>query len=346
MSQKGDGENNYRLFGVLLAMTVVLLLAAVFTLDSIEKTMQPVLQNDGEASPLGYTRSLSLVYLPICVLLWWFWKHPDHQPADRVGLKHTLYFLVPLWSLVDILAAPSIFRFPNCKATLEWYVPAWLPGQGFSGRVPVEEFFFYLGASLLFLLLYLWGKAVWFVQPPATQSLPERARASVPVVTFRWWGLALMLALITIAALVKYGLGIVAPLPVANSSCNIPQTDFSGVGFPLYFSLLLLIALGPITLLWQKMIPLINNQAMLLTVLVGVLVSLMWEATLALPYGWWDYNDYWMLGLYIKPWFGLPIEAALLWFCGGVGSVVLFELFKSQYASGLGFWRYLFGPLP
>jgi len=332
------------LFRVLAAMVVVLLIAAAFTLDSIDKTMPAVLQVDPEASPLGYTRSLSLVYLPILVLLWWFKAHPDHNTQDWVGLKHTLYFLVPLWSLVDVIAAPSIFRFPNCKATLEWYVPAWLPGQGFSGRVPVEEFFFYLGASLLFLLLYLWSKVVWFPQPVPKGSLRDRARASVPVVTFRWWVLGVMLLTIAVAAIGKQLAGVDAPFPFQAVGCDIPQPEHKGTGFPLYLAVLLLIAVGPIALLWRKMIPLINNQAMLFSVLTGVLISLMWEATLALPYGWWDYNHHWMLGLFIRPWYDLPVEAALLWFCGGVGSVVLFELFKSQHASGVGFWRFLFGP--
>ena len=37
------------------------------------------------------------------------------------------------------------------------------------------------------------------------------------------------------------------------------------------------------------------------------------EATLAVPYGWWDYQQKQMMGLFIGAWAGLPIEAVVVW---------------------------------
>ena len=335
-----------RLFGVLVSMIAVMLIAVVFTLGSFQTSLLPIYQYDVDSSPLGYTRSLSLVYVPIALLLFWFLRYKGRTEADWIGLKHTLYFLVPLWTLVDIVAAPSFFEFPNCKATLEWYIPAWIPGAGFSGQVPIEELFFYLGASLLFLLLYVWSKTVWFPAAPPSEPLPVRARASVPVVVFNskeWLGFA---AVIGLATFYKWHFAEAPTTVLRLAECKVPVPAFHGKGFPLYLTLLIIVAVGPAALLWRKLVPLINLQAMLFSALTGLLISLMWEVTLALPYGWWNYNHHWMTGIFIKPWFGLPFEAALLWLCAGVGSVILFELFRSQFASQLGFWRFLFGPAP
>jgi len=37
------------------------------------------------------------------------------------------------------------------------------------------------------------------------------------------------------------------------------------------------------------------------------------SATLAVPYGWWGYQQKQMMGLFIGAWAGLPIEAVVVW---------------------------------
>ena len=44
-----------------------------------------------------------------------------------------------------------------------------------------------------------------------------------------------------------------------------------------------------------------------------LLISLLWEVTLAIPYGWWDYRPGAMMGLAIAAWRGLPVEAVCVW---------------------------------
>jgi hypothetical protein len=65
-----------------------------------------------------------------------------------------------------------------------------------------------------------------------------------------------------------------------------------------------------------------------------LLVSLLWEATLALPYGWWNYQHGAMIGVFIGAWSGLPIEAVLVWLAVTYGTVILFEVVKIWQASG------------
>lgn len=57
----------------------------------------------------------------------------------------------------------------------------------------------------------------------------------------------------------------------------------------------------------------INWRALSLTMYFILLVSMLWEATLALPYGWWNYQHHAMIGVFIGAWSNLPIEAVLVW---------------------------------
>jgi hypothetical protein len=55
---------------------------------------------------------------------------------------------------------------------------------------------------------------------------------------------------------------------------------------------------------------------MAFTMLITTLISIIWEVTLALPRGYWNYNPEYMLGISIEPWNNLPVEAVSVWiFC-------------------------------
>jgi hypothetical protein len=106
---------------------------------------------------------------------------------------------------------------------------------------------------------------------------------------------------------------------------------------------MILLVIGPTALLFTKLKSLVNGRAMVFTGQAIFLISLGWEVTLALPYGWWGYNPDYMLGLFVSPWFGLPIEAAFLWFVSGWSSVFVFELLRAYKASGQPIRQFLFG---
>ena len=80
--------------------------------------------------------------------------------------------------------------------------------------------------------------------------------------------------------------------------------------------------------------PFINWRAFSFTFFVIVLVSLLWEATLALPYGWWGYRATAMLGLTIGAWSQLPVEAVSVWLAASFTTVIGYEVVKIWLATG------------
>jgi hypothetical protein len=71
--------------------------------------------------------------------------------------------------------------------------------------------------------------------------------------------------------------------------------------------------------------PYINWRAFSLGLLFILLVSLFWEATIAVPYRWWDFQDQEMLGLRINGFSGLPIEEPALWLGVTWAAVIMYE---------------------
>jgi hypothetical protein len=78
----------------------------------------------------------------------------------------------------------------------------------------------------------------------------------------------------------------------------------------------------------------INWRAFSLTLFIIVLVSLLWEATLAVPYQWWGFQPTQMTGFFIAAWAGLPIEEVFLWVAVSYATVIVFETLKLWQASG------------
>jgi hypothetical protein len=56
-------------------------------------------------------------------------------------------------------------------------------------------------------------------------------------------------------------------------------------------------------------------------------MSLLWEATLALPYGWWEYRPRTMMGLHIGAWSGLPFAVTFT-------TLITYEVIKIWKALG------------
>jgi hypothetical protein len=105
-------------------------------------------------------------------------------------------------------------------------------------------------------------------------------------------------------------------------------------GFPGYFTFLVAVALGPSTVIFPAALPVINWRALSLTVFMTLLTSLLWEATLAVPYGWWGYQPTQMMGIGITAWNYLPIEAICVWMSVTYQTVIVYETVKRWQASG------------
>jgi hypothetical protein len=70
---------------------------------------------------------------------------------------------------------------------------------------------------------------------------------------------------------------------------------------------------------------------------------MLWEATLAVPYGWWGYQQNQMMGLSIGAWTGLPIEAIAVWIAVTYMTAIVYEIVKLWQASGRPARRAFFG---
>ena len=77
----------------------------------------------------------------------------------------------------------------------------------------------------------------------------------------------------------------------------------------------------------------INWRALSLTLFFMLLVSLLWEATLAVPYNWWNFQPHQMMGLFIGAWSRLPIEEVCVWIAVTYATVIVFEVMKVLIAS-------------
>ncbi|HEX9281708.1 MAG TPA: hypothetical protein VF878_04465, partial [Candidatus Udaeobacter sp.] len=199
--------------------------------------------------------------------------------------------------------------FPNKAATLGCKIPA------LGGAIPIEEFIFYLTGFMLVLLSYIWCDEYWM----AAYNVPdyEEAAKEIPRIV-RFHFASVVLGVVLIAAAIVY------------------RKFVSGAseGFPWYFTYLVCASLIPSAGFFYTAQRFINWRAFSFTFFLLLLISLFWEATLALPYGWWEYRSNILIGLQIGAWSGLPIEAVCVWFAVSFTTVITYEVIKIWKALG------------
>ena len=96
-------------------------------------------------------------------------------------------------------------------------------------------------------------------------------------------------------------------------------------GFPGYFLFLTMVAITPSIVFFPVANPYINWRAFSLAFLFILLVSLFWEAAIAVPYQWWGFQPRQMIGLLINGFCGLPLEEPLLWLAVTWATVIVYE---------------------
>ena len=297
----------------MIAAPVAVTLCTVRTSASVPLA-QLVAQNP---SPYGYTVSLLIFVVPAILIGFWFAPN-QHIHISKRSFWITIAGLAVAGAALDFFFAHLFFCFPNANAVLPIHAPA------LGGWVPIEEYAFYLTGFLTILLLYLWLDGYWL----HAYSVPERdpRRTSLGrLIGFHPDSLAL--AVILIAAAIFY------------KDLGPTRTP----GFPGYFTFLVLGSLLPSIALYPSVKAMINWRALSLTMFLIVLISLQWEATLALPYGWWGYQSTAMVGIYIRAWDRLPIEAVSVWLGVTYATVIIYEAVRTWQASGKPLRRALIG---
>ena len=303
-------------FWLVIAMLGMLSLPAALTLHTV-RVSAAVDVSARNPSPYGYTVSLLLFIIPVLVIGLWFLP----QEGIRVSQKsfwRTIAILFPVGAALDFFLARYFFTFPNPEATLRIKAPA------LGGGVPVEEYLFYFTGFLAVLLMYIWLDEYWlsaYTVPGDAQNRSEFKRL------LRFHPESLLLAVILIGAAIAYK-KLFSPDPA---------------GFPGYFTFLVLTAMLPSAAIFPAARPVVNWRAFSLTFFFILLTSLLWEATLAVPYGWWRFQAPQMMGLGITAWAGLPVEEVVVWITVTYTTVLVYEIVKRWQASGKAAGHAFFG---
>jgi hypothetical protein len=308
MSKKSlSNSEGYR---VTLAMLAALILPVIITLATV-RTPSPLLPPEQYPTPYGYTWSLTIFSIPIGVIGWWFLYH---QRADfhkeRRAFWLTIGILAPLGFALDILLGNSFFTFVNANATLQWFGPGYDFQHGWLWNIPVEEFAFYFLGFLAVLLIYIWNDLFWLRAYSVDDRVKEAnkiARLYSPHWSALAWGIVLAVSAVFYK---KFG----------------PHSYQEG--FPGYFVFLTVLGFGPMFVFFRTARPLINWRAFTQTLFPMLLISLMWEGTLGVPFKWWGYQYEQMVGLTAKPWGNLPVEAVLVWLVVTWATVIFYEIIR------------------
>ncbi|MGA8087836.1 MAG: hypothetical protein WCA10_11045 [Terracidiphilus sp.] len=294
---------------LVMAMLAIVAFPAGVTLHMVR--VPAVFQIVGEnPTPYGYTWSLLLFVVPIVVIGGWFLPSEEVRIPKRAFWR-TIGILVPIGCGLDFFFAHKFFVFTNSAATLGIAAPA------LGGTVPSEEYVFYFTGFLAVLLIYIWLSEYWLSAYNVPDFANEARRAS-RLLKFHLESLLVAVLLIGVAFLYK------------KMRSPFPE------GFPGYFTVLVLGGLAPSMSFFPIARRFINWRAFSLTIFMILLISMFWEATLAVPYGWWGYQKRAMMGLFIGAWSGLPIEAVAVWIAVSYGAVIIYETVKIWQASGKG----------
>ncbi len=293
---------------IVVSMLAMIALPAALTLRTVQIPGPPIPVNQS-STPYGYTVSLLLFIVPIVVIAWWFLPSEGlHIP--RRAFWTTILILVPLGFALDLIFAQWFFDYPNSGATLG------IQAFAFGKPVPIEEYVFYLTGFLADLLLYVWLGEYWLAAYNVADYQGE-ARKMRRLLQFH--ATPLILAVVLIGAAWFY-----------KKHCALPPDQ---PGFPGYFAVLVAGALIPAVSFFPVARRFINWRAFSLTFFFIVLVSLVWEATLAVPYHWWNYQHRQMTGIFVGAWSGLPVEAVCVWIAVTYAVVIVYEVIKVLVAS-------------
>ena len=326
-----------------LAFIVVWTSAVVFALSNItvSNVQQPPLWTRPDYDlRLGYTYSLMILLLPLASLVWWYRLSVKHDHDGRlktlvrasvVGVAASALVLV----LFDAMFASLLFAFPDPNAVIGLYFPGYewagncstlwqiFRPSCYARTIPVEEIAFYVSGSAVLRGMYLWASEDFFVlYTMKPEEYDREARHVKRLLNWNGWLVALVLGVLAFGFYLK---------------------QHHGGGYPAYLMLQALIIALPLVFLYTGVRGFMNTRALLLVLVLQILVSIIWEVTGALPYGWWGYKPAGMIGVHVPPWSDLPIEACLFWILVGWAATFAQEATKIKVRSHRSWRSILFG---
>ena len=300
------------------AMIAAVAVPATLTLTTVRTPGK--LDLSGASTPFGYTWSLLLFIVPVTSIAVWFLRHEGFRLPKRAFWITTGLLALFGFSL-DFLFASQFFKFDNAGATLG------IPAPALGRSVPIEEYIFYFMGFLTVLLVYIWADEYWLAAYNVADYQAEAQR--VPRLLVFHPESAVVGSALLIGAIVY-----------KKFFSDVPD------GLPGYFIFLVLLGFIPSVGLFRMARPFINWRAFSFALFLILLISLLWEVTLGVPYQWWDYQDERMIGLFIGAWSALPIEAVCVWVAVTYMAVIVFEVVKIWLASERKAKEMFLGPTP
>ena len=304
----------------------------------------PLWTLEGYGLKYGYTFSLSLIVVPLLSLVWWYlvMRKTDTEGKLRRLVRASIVqsaFAGFLFVIFDALFATKLFAFPDPNATVglmfwgyTWSgdcSTVWTFHRLFScyeRTIPIEEIIFYVGGAAILRGTYLWASEDFI----KLYSKPDAEYAAAAKSVTRLLQVHVKVLVVLLAIL---GLGIYL------------KHRLDG-GFATYLVLQAVIISLPAALLYKAVRDFVNTRALLMVLVLQAFVSVIWEATAALPYGWWNYKPEGMIGIPVPPWSNLPIEASLFWVSVGWSAIFLQEVTKIKVRSERGWLDLLVGRKP
>jgi len=291
---------------VLIGMAAVLTIPFILTLRTVAQPRPKIEDFAAAPTPFGYTWSLTLFIVPVVVLACWLGRRRENRIQHR-AFWITTAIVSGSGILLDMFFGLTFFKFPNKGAVLGLHFFGYSFTEGWKQTIPIEEIGFYVFGIMAVLLVYVWGDEFWFraynVDDAPRRSVRRRDLLSIHPASV-WFGIVVLILGLLYK---KFG--------------HHPDHD----GFPGYFLFLTLVAMTPSIVFFTVASPFINWRAFSLGFLFILLVSLFWEATIAVPYQWWGFNDKQMLGLLINGFSKLPVEEPLLWLGVTWATVIIYE---------------------
>ena len=260
--------------------------------------------NNAMVAPMHeYTLSLGIWIVPIVVISVFLFSRRLLAPEKIFALGATICIMAAIGFVLDLLFAHAFFTFPN---------PAMVCGWKISG-IPIEEFVFYVTGFWFIVLLYVVCDEWLLRKYNVRDEVYARHRAHIMHLV-----LIHKKSIVAFVALVAAGIG-------AKSVLNPTPPAVPG-----YFIFLTAVAYVPSILFFRATKSFVNWRAVVFSVQLTMLLSIIWEVTLALPRGYWGYQSQHMLGVFIPVWNGLPLEAVTVWIFSAL-SILVYEFVKICY---------------
>ncbi len=235
-----------------------------------------------------YTISLLFWVLPLLLIGVFLSRKKRLGRIQKKAIAINLVILAGVGWFLDLAFAKLFFIFPNLAMTLRINIR----------QIPIEEFLFYLFGFWFIVLFYAFNDEYFlrkYNKDDHVYSKFARRINSLLAFYFSRRTLALIAVSLIGFTLLKQWL-------------NPGKTILPG-----YIIFLMLFAYLPFIMFWRITRKFVNIRAIILVVTVTTLISIIWEVTLALPRGYWDYNRDYMIGIFIPIWHNLPVEAVTVW---------------------------------